>query len=87
MDSAVVYLRIAELLSEKLDQKKQTGFLANSLLYLGMAYDDLGYRQLAIEKYKETLKVKDFHNSHKIAKEYLKQPYVHWKHRNKKKKN
>ena len=75
MDSAIVYLRISQLLSEKLDVKKQTGFLANSLLYLGMAYDALGYRDLAVQKYKETLKVKDFHNSHSLAKKYLRHPY------------
>ena len=84
MDSAIAYLKISARLSKKLDKKKQTGFLANSLLYLGMAYDDLGYRKLAVEKYKETLDVEDFHSSHQLAKKYLKRPYVYWKRRLKK---
>ncbi len=83
MDSALVYLKISELLSERLDKDQPTGFLANSLLYLGMAYDDLGYRELATEMYKRTLKVKNFHSSHKLAKRYLKTPYKFWKRRNK----
>ncbi len=74
-DSALVYFRISELLSEKLDAKKPTGFLANSLLYLGMIYDALGKRELAVEKYKATLKVKDFRGTHKLAERYLKIPF------------
>ncbi len=74
-DSALVYFRISELLSEKLDARKPTGFLANSLLYLGMIYDALGKRELALEKYKATLKIKDFKGTHKLAQRYLKNPY------------
>jgi len=74
-DSALTYFRISQLLSEKLDRDKPTGFLANSLLYLGMIYDALGYRNLAIEKYKATLKIKDYRGTHKLAKRYLKTPY------------
>ncbi len=81
MDSAIVYLKISEQLSRKLDKEEATGFLANALLYLGMAYDDLGQREMAIKKYKETLEVKNFHSTHELAERYLKTPYVYWKHR------
>ena len=55
IDSAIVYFKDSEKLSRILDKKKVTGFLINSVLYLGMFYDQLGYRNLAIEKYKKCL--------------------------------
>ncbi len=75
IDSAIVYFKGSEKLSRILDKKKATGFLINSVLYLGMFYDQLGYRNLAIEKYKEVLKLKEFWHSHEQAKRYLKHPY------------
>lgn len=75
IDSAIVYFKDSEKLSRILDKKKVTGFLINSVLYLGMFYDQLGYRNLAIEKYKEVLKLKEFWHSHEQAKKYLKHPY------------
>jgi len=74
-DSAKKYLKICESLSRELDVKRQTGFLANTVLYLGMIYDQQGYRNLAIEKYKEVLEIEDFHRSHELANRYLKTPY------------
>ncbi len=73
-DSAKKYLKISESLSKELDVEKQTGFLANSVLFLGMILDTEGYRKLAIEKYKEVLEIEDYHKSHDLAEKYLKTP-------------
>lgn len=75
LDSAKKYLGICASLSRELDKDKQTGFLANSLLYLGMIYDQQGYRNLAIEKYNEVLEVEEYHGSHELAEKYLETPY------------
>jgi tetratricopeptide (TPR) repeat protein len=75
LDSAKKYLKICESLSRELDVEKQTGFLANTVLYLGMIYDMQGYRNLAIKKYKEVLEIEEYHQSHKLAEQYLANPY------------
>lgn len=74
-DSAARYFIISEKLSRELDKGKESGFLINSVLYLGQLYDMLGQRDKAIKYYNEVLKLKERNNSHSLAKQYLKTPY------------
>lgn len=74
-DSAARYFEISEKLSRDLDKGKESGFLINTVLYLGQLYDMLGQRDKAIKYYNEVLKLKERNNSHSLAKQYLKTPY------------
>ncbi|AFN74850.1 tetratricopeptide domain-containing protein [Melioribacter roseus P3M-2] len=75
VDSAIYYFTVSEKLSRKLDKDKESGFLINTVLYLGMLYDLKGDRQQAIKYYRETLTMRERSNSHKLAEQYLKKPY------------
>ncbi len=74
-DSAAYYFTRSEKLSRKLDGDNPSGWLINNVLFLGMIYDQLGKRDLAIKYYKETLDMKERNNSHEQAEAYLKKPY------------
>ncbi|MEW6509206.1 MAG: tetratricopeptide repeat protein [Bacteroidota bacterium] len=74
-DSAAYYFEISEKLSRELDKEKESGFLINTVLYLGQLYDMMGHRDKAIKYYNEVLKLRERNNSHKLAKQYLKTPY------------
>lgn len=75
VDSATVYFEKSEILSRELDKENESGFLINSVFYLGMLYDQMGKRDKAIKYYKETFQLKDRNDSHKLAEQYLKTPY------------
>lgn len=74
-DSSAYYFEISEKLSREIDKEKESGFLINTVLYLGMLNDQLGRREKAIKYYNEVLKLKERNNSHALAKQYLKNPY------------
>lgn len=74
-DSARVYFEKSEKLSRQLDKKEPSGFLQNTVLYLGELYDLLGIRDKAIKYYNEVLDMKARGDSHVLAKQYLKTPY------------
>ena len=74
-DSSAFYFEKSEKLSRELDGGNESGFLINTVFYLGMLYDQLGLRDKAIRYYKETLKLKDRSNFHELAEEYLRSPY------------
>lgn len=74
-DSSAFYFEKSEKLSRELDGSHESGFLINTVFYLGMLYDQLGQRDKAIKYYNETLILKDRSNSHQLAEEYLKKPY------------
>ncbi len=74
-DSAAYYFEISEKLSREIDKEKESGFLINTVLYLGMLNDKLGKREKAVKYYNEVLKLKERNNSHALAKQYLKNPY------------
>jgi tetratricopeptide (TPR) repeat protein len=74
-DSAAFYFEKSEKFSRELDGRNASGFLINTVFYLGMLNDQLGHRDKAIKYYKETLELKDRSNSHALAEEYLKTPY------------
>lgn len=75
LDSARYYFNMCAELTKELDKDKQSGFLINSYLYLGMINDLQGKREDAINDYKSVLDMRDYGNSHKLANEYLKTPY------------
>lgn len=74
-DSAAHYFEKSEMLSRQIDKGTESGFLINTVFYLGMLYDQLGKRDKAIKYYNETLRLKDRNDSHKYAEQYLKTPY------------
>ena len=75
LDSSQYYFNQCVKYSQEVDKKEASGFMVNSYLYLGMINDEWGNRKVAVAYYKNLLDMKDFRNSHKIAKEYLKTPY------------
>ena len=76
LDSAKYYFNQCIEYSKKIDPKDGSGFMVNSYLYIGMINDELGLRNEAIDDYKKILELKDYNNSHNLAKEYLKQPFL-----------
>lgn len=74
-DSAIVYFQESEKLSRKIDKDEASGFLVNTLLYLGNLYDQKGLRDRAVANYKEVLDIKEFGQSHKLAEQYIQTPY------------
>jgi tetratricopeptide (TPR) repeat protein len=75
LDSAKTYFENCAELSRQVDKKEESGFLINSLLYMGMINDLWGNRDRAKELYTKLLDMKDFGNSHMLAKQYLEKPY------------
>lgn len=75
IDSSAFYFEKSEKLSREVDKEKESGFLINTVFYLGMLYDQMGMREKAIKYYNETLRLKDRNDSHKYAEQYLKKPY------------
>jgi tetratricopeptide (TPR) repeat protein len=61
-------------LNDKLD-KDDTSFKVYTFLMLGMKSDAAGHREDAIKHYKKVLEMKEFSNSHKEAKNFLKTPF------------
>jgi tetratricopeptide (TPR) repeat protein len=74
-DSAIVYFERSEKLSREIDKESESGFLINTVFYLGMLYDQTGMRDKAVRYYRETLRLKERNDSHKFAEQYLKSPY------------
>ncbi|MBU2492469.1 MAG: tetratricopeptide repeat protein [Bacteroidetes bacterium] len=75
LDSSLVEFEICENISRKIDEEKETGFLANSLLYQGMIYDLKNQKEKSKAKYEKVLTVDDYKDSHKKSKEFLRKPY------------
>ncbi|MEI7811565.1 MAG: tetratricopeptide repeat protein [Ignavibacteria bacterium] len=77
-DSALMYFKLCENLSRKLDGANQSGFLVNSVLYIGNIYDQSGQRDKALACYKELLDIKEFGQSRVLAKKYIEKPFGKW---------
>jgi tetratricopeptide (TPR) repeat protein len=75
VDSAAAFFEKSEKLSRQIDKNEESGFLINTVFYLGMLYDQLGMREKAIKYYKETLDMRERNDSHKYAEQYMKTPY------------
>jgi hypothetical protein len=75
LDSARIHFLECEKLSREIDKEKESGFLVNAVLYLGMIADKKNERSKAEAYYKQALDMKEFGSSHKNAKKYLDKPY------------
>jgi tetratricopeptide (TPR) repeat protein len=75
LDSAKIYFERCADISSLADKKEESGFLINSVLYLGMINDIQGNRDKAKDYYNKLLDMKEYGNSHSLAKLYLDKPY------------
>ena len=75
LDMATKYFKECENISRKVDDDEESGFLINTVLYLGEIHDLKGERDKAIKNYEEVLDFREFGNSHDRAEEYMENPY------------
>ena len=74
LDSAKIFFKDCADISIQM-KEEDSGFLANSYLYLGMIADASNERAKAVEYYNKVLDMKEFKNSQSLAEQYLKTPY------------
>ncbi|MBM4175075.1 MAG: tetratricopeptide repeat protein [Ignavibacteria bacterium] len=75
-DSAIIFLNESIDVSKQIDKKgDESGFQTSAVLNLGLAYDQSKNREKAVETYKYCLSIKDWNNSHDLAKMYLENAY------------
>jgi tetratricopeptide (TPR) repeat protein len=76
LDSAKYFFNQCAELSKQIEKgEKESGFLINSYLYLGMINDLQGNRNEAIQYYKDLLDMREYGRSHSLAKNYIDKPY------------
>lgn len=61
--------------SKLLDKEGESGFLVKATLNVGKLYDIKNNRQEAISYYKKVLDLKEYDNSHDLARNYLNKPF------------
>lgn len=71
-DSALTYFEECERISRIIDTEQESGFLINSILYIGMLQEQLGSPEKAIKYYGELLDMREYGGSHRVAEENLK---------------
>ena len=74
-DSSEYYFNKCIEYSKELDKDGESGFRINSVLYLGMINDQNGNRGKALDYYNELLDMKEYGNSHSLAKKYIEKAY------------
>jgi tetratricopeptide (TPR) repeat protein len=75
LDSSEFYFNKCVEYSKELDKDGESGFMINSVLYLGMINDQMGNRGKALDYYKELLDMKEYGSSHSLAEKYIKKAY------------
>lgn len=75
VDSAMYYLNECVRASREMNPDDESGFLINSLLYLGNLYDVQGERERAKEFYQKVLDMREYRKSHNLAESYLEKPF------------
>jgi tetratricopeptide (TPR) repeat protein len=75
-ESALKHFYRCDELSRNLDRKETSGFMAMANLKVGMVYDVLSKRDLAIMQYQKVLSMKEYQDSHKQAEKFVKSPFV-----------
>lgn len=75
LDSAKHFFEICADISKEIDKKEESGFWINSYLYLGMISDQMNEREKAVEYYEKLLDMREYLNSHELAKKYLSEPF------------
>lgn len=74
ISQALEHFKQSEQLSKKLD-REPSPYQALTMLRLGMIYDLQGNHALAVAHYKKVLEMKDYQNSHQLAKTYIERPF------------
>lgn len=72
LDSAKIYLTRCAEISQQIDKEEESGFLINSMLYLAQISEAKSLFEEAINYYERLLKMRDWGNSHTLAKNSLK---------------
>lgn len=72
LDSAKIYLTRCAEISQQIDKEEESGFLINSVLYLAQISEAKNLFEEAISYYERLLKMRDWGNSHTLAKNSLK---------------
>jgi tetratricopeptide (TPR) repeat protein len=75
LDSAKYFFEMSSDISKQIDTKEESGFWINANLYLGMINDQIGLRDKAVEYYEKLLDMREYSNSHELAKKYLTEPF------------
>ncbi len=71
-DSAKIYLTRCVEISQQIDREEESGFLINSILYLAQISETKNLFEEAISYYEKLLQMRDWGNSHSLAKNSLK---------------
>ncbi len=71
-DSAKIYLSRCVEISQQIDREEESGFLINSILYLAQISETKNLFEEAISYYEKLLQMRDWGNSHSLAKNSLK---------------
>jgi hypothetical protein len=72
-EAALAYLMQLEALAAR--TKDETYFKVLGRLRQGMAHDAMGRRNIAMQRYREVLEMKDYSSAHERAEQYLRTPY------------
>ena len=75
-ENALKYLFLCDEMSRKLDKDGASGFMSLANLMIGMVYDAQKKRDLALGQYNKVLAMKEYENSRRDARNYMKNPYV-----------
>ncbi|MGB2868206.1 MAG: hypothetical protein WBD36_07135 [Bacteroidota bacterium] len=75
-ENALKYLFLCDEMSRKLDKDGASGFMSLANLMIGMMYDAQNKRDLALVQYNKVLAMKEYENSRRDARNYIKSPYV-----------
>lgn len=74
-ETALQHLYRCDELSRALDKEEPSGFMVMTNLKVGMIYDALAKRDLAVSQYRKVLGMKQFKDSYKQAEQYLRTPF------------
>ena len=75
LDESLKHFSKCDELSQQIDRKAESGYMALANLRMGMIYDIQDKRKKALEQYAKVLKIKKYNDSHDQAKRFTKQPY------------
>jgi tetratricopeptide (TPR) repeat protein len=75
LDPALKHLYACDSLSRIVDKSEPSGFMSLGNLMIGMIYDAQGRRDWAEQQYRKVMEMKEYENSQRDARNYLKQPY------------
>lgn len=74
-DLALKHFRRCDQLSRVLDKDEASGFMVMANLKVGHIYDLQAKRESAVAQYRKVLEMKEYRDSYKQARQFLKSPY------------